>query len=171
VKLDSGELLGWLSSPWYEPPTSLHDGLWLADISASPTYFTQWPDVLHVTDCRIATGYTYDIQAVAIGADIGDEGAYSEAVSLPTSAVWGDVVASCAGGTCAPPDGIVGLSDIMACISKYQGVDVAPITWLDTDPSNGDDTPDRNIGIGDILRAIEGYQGGLYPGLPPLSCP
>jgi len=90
---------------------------------------------------------------------------------LHTPSVWGDTVSSCDGDTCLPPDGIAGLADIVAAINAYQGIDVAPLTWLDVDPSGDDSRPNQVIGLGDILACIDGFQGKSYPGGGPLDCP
>jgi hypothetical protein len=90
---------------------------------------------------------------------------------LNTPSTWGDTVGSCTGDVCQPADGTVGLSDVMAAIKKYQGVDVAPVTWLDLDPSAGYEAANQVIGIGDILANIDGFQGKAYPGDGPLNCP
>jgi hypothetical protein len=163
-------MIGWVGTP-YE-----NGGLMLAEVVAAPVYsdvdFTgEWPGLVHVMGCRIATGQIYVIQAIQAGQDIGDEGSYSEALELHTPSVWGDTVSTCAGNSCEPPNGVVGLDDIMAGIKKYQSIDVAPLTWLDIDPSSGDQMPNQVIGIGDILACIDGFQGEPYPGLGPLGCP
>jgi hypothetical protein len=155
----------WVGTP-YES-----GGLTLADVVAAPVYVDQWPDVVHVTGCEIATDQTYLIQAIALGEDVGDEGNYSEPSALHTPSVWGDTVSPSLGVVCKPPDGIVGLADIMAAIREFQGVDVAPLTWLDIAPSTGSSVPDQVVGLGDIMGAIGGFQGDPYPGLGPLNCP
>jgi hypothetical protein len=48
---------------------------------------------------------------------------------------------------------------------------VAPITWLDDDPSTGDLSPNQTINLGDIQNSIKGFQGQPYPGNGPLGCP
>jgi hypothetical protein len=170
VKLETGELLGWIGEPHESA------GVTLAEIVPEPAYDTlsfsgPWPEVLHVTGCQIATGYTYYVQAITIGQDIANELLYSEVLALHTPSVWGDTVSTCAGNECLPPEGVVGLGDIMAAIKKYQGINVAPLTWLDIDPSTGTQKPNQVIGIGDILGCIEGFQAQLYPGAGPLDCP
>jgi hypothetical protein len=155
----------WVGTP-YES-----GGLTLADVVAAPVYVDQWPDVVHVTGCEIATDQTYLIQAIALDEDVGDEGNYSETLALHTPSVWGDTVSPSLGVVCKPPDGIVGLADIMAGIRKFQGTDVAPLTWLDIAPSSGSSVPDQVVGLGDIMGAIGGFQGDPYPGLGPLNCP
>jgi hypothetical protein len=168
--------------------------MWLAGLSAAPHYEEQWPEVVHVTGCKIAHAafcdvsgthchpntcpggetcvqHSYHIQAIVLGQDIGDEGSYSEVLELNTSSTWGDTVSTCAGNVCLPPNGVVGLDDVQAAIKLYQGIAVAPITWLDIDPSNEGQAPDQNVGIGDILKVIDGFQGQAYSGLGPLNCP
>jgi hypothetical protein len=165
VKLLSGQTLGWVGTP-YESR-----GLWVADVVPSPVYETQWPELMHVTGCEIATGQDYVIQAIALGDDIGQESNFSAGLVLHTPSVWGDTVSTCEGNVCKPPNGVVGLDDIMAGIKKYQSVDVAPVSWLDIAPSTEQDNPNQVIGIGDILACIDGFQGKLYPGDGPLNCP
>ena len=170
VKLDTGETLGWVGAP-YE-----NLGLTLADVVSSPKYSDadfpgEWPEVVHVIGCEIATGQTYMVQAVQMGLDIGNEGMYSEALLLHTPSTWGDTVSTCAGNVCKPPNGVVGLDDVQAAIKLYQGTPVAPLTWLDIHPSNLDQVPDQTVGIGDILKVIDGFQGKPYPGDGPLDCP
>lgn len=194
VKLDTGDLIGWVGEPYYLPAGSQHDGLWLAHIVASPQYENQWPDVVHVTGCGIAHAglcdvsgahcnpnacpdgetcehHSYHVQAIRFGHDIGDEGNYSDALVLHTPSTWGDTVAHCSGGQCEPPDGVPGLADIMTAIGLFQGDHVAPITWLDIAPSGGSDTPDQHVGLADIMGCIAGFQGEPYPGVGPLACP
>jgi hypothetical protein len=59
----------------------------------------------------------------------------------------------------------------MAAITKFQGVDSAPMTWLDIAPSGDADNPDQIVGLGDIMACIGGFQGQPYPGNGPLNCP
>jgi hypothetical protein len=196
VRLSDGTPIGWVGPSYWVAPTPQHDGLWLADIQATPAYEITWPEVVHVIGCEVghsalcddSTGehcgpnncpgglsetcyhHCYQIQAIVLGADIGDEGNYSEALELCTPSVWGDTVSTCAGNVCRPPNGVVGLDDVQAAIKYYQNNRVAPITWLDIDPSNATQTPNQNIGIGDILKVIDGFQGQPYPGDGPKNC-
>ena len=197
-QLDEGTPLGWVGAPYWVEPTSQHDGMWLADIQATPVYEVLWPAMLHVQGCKVAhaslcddsTGehcgpnncpggseetcyqHCYQIQAIEQGKDIGDEGNYTEVLELCTPSTWGDTVSTCAGNKCKPPDGVVGLADVMAAIFYYQNNRVAPIQWLDISPSLGVQSPDQNIGIADILDVIGGFQGGQYPGTGPTgACP
>jgi hypothetical protein len=193
VKLDDGTMLGWVGEPVWQPPTSQHDGMWLSDVVATPYYANPWPDLLQVYTCEVAHAslcdvsgnhcgpnlcsgsetcvhHCYEIQAIVLGDDTEEEGNYSEVLELCTNSVWGDTVGSCPGNVCTPPNGIVNLDDVQAAMKYYENNRVAPITWLDIDPSNGDQCPNQNIGIGDILKAIDGFQGKPYPGNGPKNC-
>jgi hypothetical protein len=165
VRLHGGDVLGWVGTPVQSA------GLWFAEVVSAPVYVGQWPDVVHVTGCVIATDQAYEIQAIPVDQDIANEQNYSEAVVLHTPTVWGDTVSTCEANVCKPPNGLVGLDDIVAAIKKYQAIDVAPLPWLDIDPSTGQSNPNQVIGIGDILACIDGFQGEPYPGDGPLACP
>jgi hypothetical protein len=187
-------VLGWLGEPAFLPPSTQHDGLWLAEIVSTPHYASEWPQVVHATGCEIAHAslssvtrthclpnspppgetcvqHAYHVQAIVLGLDPGDEGNYSEVLELRTPSTWGDTVAGCAGNECLPPNGVVGLDDVQAAVKLYSGIPVAPITWLDIDPSTADQSPNQSIGVGDILKVIDGFQGKPYSGLGPLGCP
>jgi hypothetical protein len=165
ISLAGGTVLGWAGEPFQGA------GLWLADVVPTPVYTDPWPDVLHVSDCEIGTGYTYEVQAIGQGQDIGDENSYSAPTALHTPSQWGDVVATCPGDVCLPPQGAVNLDDIMAGVARFQGVNNAPLTWLDIDPSAGTDKPNQIVGLQDILRCVDGFQGAAYPGDGPTGCP
>jgi hypothetical protein len=170
VRLQGGAVLGWVGAP------DQNAGLWLAEVVALPVYedidFTgTWPTTVHVSDCEVATGETYEIQAIALGQDIGNEANYSEPLVLHTPTKWGDVVAQCPGDVCTPPQGIANLDDIMAKIKKFQAIPVAPLMWLDDDPSAGSESPNQVINLGDIMNSVRGFQGEPYPGDGPLGCP
>jgi hypothetical protein len=194
VKLDTGDLIGWVGSPYYVPATAQHSGLWLADIVSVPQYAYDWPEVVHVRGCGVAHAaacdvsgvhcgpntcpgsetcvlHSYHVQAIRRGQDIAEEDNYSDVLILHTPSAWGDTVAECPGGVCGPPDGICGLNDIMAAINLFQGKPTAPITWLDVAPSTGLHEPDLSIGLGDIMACIAGFQGEPYAGSGPLDCP
>jgi hypothetical protein len=165
-----GFCLGWVGAPYDS------NGITLADVVAAPVYADidfvgDWPELVNVTGCKIATGQNYQIETIQYGQDIGDEHMYSDPLELRTPTKWGDVVGTCPGEVCSPPQGIANLDDIMAKIKRFQAVPVAPITWLDDDPSDGDETPNQTINLGDIMVSIHGFQGEPYPGLGPMDCP
>jgi hypothetical protein len=139
-----------------------------------PEYYRtteEWPSLLHVSDCEVATGQIYCVQAIFDGAHPALEANYSPCLRLNTPAKWGDVIKACPGDVCTPPQGIACLDDIMAKIKLYQGIPVAPRTWLDDGPSHGSQSPNQVINLDDIQNSIRGFQGQPYPGDGPLDCP
>jgi hypothetical protein len=165
----TGFCLGWVGTPY------TNAGLQLADVVPAPVYAGidfpgDWPNVLHVSDCEIATGTTYEIEAILHGDDLADPTSYSEALVLITPTKWGDVVGTCPADVCQPPQGTANLDDIMAKIKRFQAIPVAPLTWLDDDPSTGDLSPNQTINLGDIMNSVYGFQGQPYPGNGPMGC-
>ena len=165
----ASQCLGWVGQP-VEHAGSMFASLVPSPIYADIDFAGEWPDVVHVSGCEIATGQTYLVQAIRAGQDMGDDGNYSLAVELHTPTVWADVVSTCFNNDCLPPDGAVGIDDVLAGITKFQGFDNAPITWLDIDPSMGSGVPNLAIDIGDILATLGGFQGESYPGDGPTGC-
>ena len=158
IRLQDGTVLGWLGAPYDA------SGLTVADVVDAPVYQVVWPDVVHACDCEIATGHLYEVQAIRQGVTVGNEVNYSAPLLLHTPSAWGDVVSTCFDNLCLPADGAVGVDDILAIIVKFQGIDNAPLTWLDIDANQG-------IGVADILGSLGGFQGDKYPGADPLDCP
>ena len=164
-------LLSGVAGPWWVgPPAVGGGGLMLASLQATPHYSTAWPVEVHITDCEVASNNTYLVQAIAAGADIGDPGNYSATLEVRTPTVWGDTVSTCFSNVCYPADGSGGIDDILAAIAKFQGVNNAPLTWLDIDPSTGSAIPNQQVNIGDILGTLDGFQGKPYPGNGPGGC-
>ena len=163
------ECLGWVGEPFE------NGGLMLAHVVSAPVFAGSdfagnWPDEVNVTGCKIATAQVYYVDAIQLGQNLALEDNYSEAVELRTTTTWGDVVSTCFNNNCLPPQGQVGVDDILALIARFQGINNAPLVWLDLDPSTGVDLPNQQINIGDILSAIAGFQGEGYPGCGPLDC-
>jgi hypothetical protein len=158
---------------WVGPP----DASGISVLQSTPEY-RDWAldgEVVHVTRCEIAPGWTYLIQAIEIGEEIGDEGNFSPALILPTGPVWADVVSTCPNGVCAPPEGDAytqpNIDDVLAIVNAFQGIENAPLTWLDIDPVVGDGHPEGIVLIGDVLAVVNAFSGDPYPGLGPLNCP
>ena len=200
VKLDDGTILGWVGTP-VPDGTDGFGTYMIAPLVTDPGaafYAPAWDEVVHVYGCKIAhaslsditeahcdpnivpgeacVSHPYHIQAIVLGSDIADEGNYSEALVLPTTRMWGDVVGTCPGNVCRPPNHIMSLDDILSQINYFGNPmavpGVAPMPWLDLAPSNGIQTPSHTIGLGDILAVINGYQGGQYAGFGPKgACP
>jgi predicted outer membrane repeat protein len=169
-------VLGWVGEPTFNPI----EGILTAVVSDFPVYnmidfHGGWPGVLHVAGCQIAPERTYLIQAIASEQSIDDESNYPEPLALPTSPVWGDVVSACPHGICSPPEGDPftqpNIDDVLALVNAFQGVDNAPLTWLDIDPVAGDGYPEGMVVIGDVLAVVLAFQGEPYPGDGPLGCP
>ena len=121
-------------------------------------------------DDETCVQHPYHIQGIAVGQDIGDEDNYSEVLVLHTPSTWGDTVSG-SGPSMSPPDGVVGLADIMSAIAYFQGdTTIAPLTWVDIAPSTWDDSPDQVVGLLDIMGAICGFCGCEYSGDGPLGC-
>ena len=55
-------------------------------------------------------------------------------------------------------------------MNAFQGVDNAPLTWLDIDPVADDGYPEGVVAIGDVLQVVNAFTGDLYPGNGPLGC-
>jgi subtilisin family serine protease len=169
-------LLGWVGEPALNPIA----GVWTALVVDSPIYEGvdfegDWPEVVHVTDCVVAPGETYLIQAIASGQPIEDEDYYSEALALQTAPVWGDVVTGCPNDVCSPPQGDPltqpNIDDVLALVNAFQGVPNAPLAWLDIDPVFADGYPEGVVTIGDVLAVVNAFTGQPYPGDGPLGCP
>ncbi len=160
----------WVGSPYEEA------GFTVADIVDGPVYadtdFTgDWPELVNVTGCEIATNQTYLVQAIAEGQEITEDANYSAAIALHTPEVWGDVVSTCLYHNCEPPQGEVNIDDILAAIAAFQSSNNDPLTWFDIAPALGDGIPNQMVDIDDILATIQGFQSKVYPGLGPLDCP
>jgi cysteine-rich repeat protein len=158
---------------WMGPPNE--DGISYLQATPEYRYWNLEGTVVHVTECQIAPGQTYLVQAIAIGDDTGDEGNYSTALGLHTAPIWGDVVAGCPNDVCTPPQGDPltqpDIDDVLALVNAFVGVNNAPFTWLDIDPVVGDGYPEGMVTIGDVLTVVNAFSGQPYPGLGPLDCP
>ncbi len=170
-------LQGGCAGPWWVGQPYQDVGLDLANVVQDPVYAGvapfngEWPNVLHVTGCEIATGQTYTVQAIMVGSEITDEGNYSDATELHTPELWGDVVSTCMNYNCQPPQGEVNIDDILAGIAAFQSLNNNPLTWFDIAPALDYGVPNQMVDIDDILANIQGFQSKSYPGLGPLNCP
>jgi C1A family cysteine protease len=169
-------LMGWVGEPTFSPTA----GIWFSIVVTEPVYSGvdfegDWPEVVHVTGCKIAPGGTYLIQAIVQGQSIGDESNYSEPLALPTAPVWADVVSACPNDVCTPPQGDPltqpNIDDVLGLVNAFQGIDNAPLTWMDLDPVVEDGYPEGVVVIGDVLAVVNAFVGQSYPGWGPLGCP
>ena len=161
-------ILGWVGPP---------NGNAIAYLQEEPEY-RDWSldeSVIHVTECEIAPGETYLVQAILEGPSVGDESNYTAPLALPTAPVWGDVVSACPYDVCEPPQGDPftqpNIDDVLALVNAFQGVENAPLTWLDVDPVVGNGCPEGTITIGDVLVVVNAFTGQPYPGDGPVDCP
>ncbi len=172
VQLSTGETLGWVGPPQQMdiagPETSPQ---WLSHLSDTAHYM-DWTTVgtVHLGDCEISPGMTYEIQAIVSGSDEADEASYSQALVLGTVASYGDVV----GGTVGtPPDTNRNFKDISAVVQGFQSTQSEPKVWLDL--QGGTETPEvpdfSDISFSDINAAVAGFQGAVYPYAAPCDCP
>ena len=166
VSLQGGGAGPW----WVGEPAVGGAGLMMASLQATPYYSAAWPAEVNVVGCEVASAQTYLVQAIVDGASTGDEGNYSSELEVRTPSTWGDTVSTCFGNVCYPADGAGGIDDILASIAKFQGINNAPLTWLDIDPSTGTSLPNQQVNIGDILGSLDGFQGKPYPGNGPGGC-
>lgn len=174
VKVATGDgdvVVGWVGEPTTVNVVGPECGILgnsqlTAEIESAP-YYTDWSglssSLVHVGGCAVSPGRTYMVQSIALGADSGDEGSYSDVLTLPTVPVYGDVTSG--GGVAGAPDGNANLTDVQACILGFQNQQSAPKVWLDLEGS-----PSAIINLADAFSAVQGFQGGAYPGDDPCTC-
>lgn len=134
-------------------------------------FYTDWnaaAAVIQIADCEVAPDSIYAIQAIAEGQDIGNEAAYSAALTLPTAS-WGDTNGPRVAGLWTPPEGVGNFDDIFALVFAFQNTPEAPPqSWADIDG----EVPNGVVNNADVLFAIVGgLQGNPYPFAAPQSCP
>jgi hypothetical protein len=168
--------MGWLDAPTLDPLS----GIRTSRVTDYPVYAHadfpgEWPEILHVTGCKIVPGWTYWVQNILLGQSTASQSNYSDPLVVPTTAIWGDVVGQCPGNDCTPPQGDPytqpDIDDVLALVSAFIGIDNAPLTWLDVDPVVDFGHPDGLISIGDVLAVVKAFVGEPYPGSDPFSCP
>jgi subtilisin-like proprotein convertase family protein len=131
-----------------------------ANLQAAP-HCMDWSTVgvMHVFDEEIVPGGQYDIQAIHCDCDPGSEASYSAALTVFTTR-WGDLVGSCAGQSCTPPDGDADFEDISALVDKYKGL---PGAVQKARADLAGDVPDAVINFLDISSAVDAFRGLAYP--------
>ncbi|MGB0715316.1 MAG: hypothetical protein ACPGXK_05525 [Phycisphaerae bacterium] len=144
-----------------------------ARVDADPHYmdWTLVPSgIISVGDCEISPGHEYLVQAIIDGASITDENAYSDPLSLPTCAHWGDVTGGGSPGD--PPNGArATFVDVFAIVLGFQTNGNEPKDWLDTDPMTGSAAPNLIVALDDAFSGVQSFQGGIYQGPDPQDCP
>ncbi len=122
--------------------------------------------LLHIGDINIVPDAEYEIQAVACGCDMTDEGSFSDPLPVLTSR-HGDTLDDCAACPCGDPDGAINVIDCLGVIARFVNAPCAPLkTRVDLEPA----VPDRQINTPDILECIAGFQGLPYSFSAPSSC-
>ncbi len=154
VRLAGGTELGWASEP---------DGNGVSRVVGAPYYTNAWPDPAYISDCEIAQGYTYWVDSVLDGADVGNPNDYSVVLELPTTSLWADV-----SDVRWPPDGARRLNEIFRVLDAYTGEgNQLPIAWVDLGP----EVPDFVVNYADVVHAMAGFRGLSYPFVVPSDCP
>jgi choice-of-anchor B domain-containing protein len=175
VSVDTGfgpVVLGWVDQPFGWEVTGPECGLLgnnqlVSRISDTP-FYTDWSaldsEIVLLGDCHISPGHTYFIEAIAVGGDTGDEGAYSAALTLGTTPKFGDV--NNGGAVAGPPDGFANLVDVQSCILGFQAAQNSPKSWLEL----ADAVPGLVVNLSDAFTAVLAFQGSDYPHDDPCTC-
>ena len=154
---ESRGVLGWVGEP---------DADGIASIVAEPYFTGDWPEVVHVGDCRIVPAAVYEVRAS------GDGVMLTNALELPTiTSPNGKYWCDCVGpfiGEWSWPDGNVTMDDIMAAVQVFQAAPSAPhVTCVDVDAQE----PNKVVNMTDIMRIAQGFGGEPYPFCDPGACP
>lgn len=162
---------------WVDAPSSISEVSSLTD-ATPPTFYgallscdahcRDWGtiDLLHVSSDAIVPGGQYEIQAIDCTCSTADEGSYSAALALPTSA-RGDVVGDCAVTPCTPPNGRIDFVDISAVVEKFRNLPGAPIKARADLAGN---VPDRVIDFLDISETVDAFRALPYNFDGPPGC-
>jgi len=125
--------------------------------------------LLHVTDCEIVPGATYNVQAIDCDCNPGNEANYSEPLTINTS-MWGDICNTYDGTHWTAPNGTIDVTlDVTACLEKFKNSFGAPIkARADVDPN----TVDWKVNIStDVTQILDAFKGQPYPFAGPGTCP
>jgi hypothetical protein len=132
-------------------------------LSTTPVFQTteEW-GTTSVIDERVVPGTAYHLQC-----DYGEPGA--PVLSRPrvvTTEAWGDTVGEFTGSGWTPPDGTIGIMDIVAIVDKFRDLPTAPpIYWVDLiglGSSGVECAPDQRIDIIDAVGAVDAFGGKTY---------
>ncbi|MBI4717282.1 MAG: hypothetical protein HY763_05720 [Planctomycetes bacterium] len=149
VRRAADDRIGWVDAP---------DAAGISRLAGAPV-FRVWPEpVIRVTGCEIAPQNSYDIQSTPDGSTL------SIPLTLATTDLpgltWGDCVGALVGGSFTPPNGIVNILDVFACVLGFQqAANVAPGTWTDVAPA----CPDANTDFLDTYWVFKAFQALPYP--------
>jgi len=127
--------------------------------------------LLHVTDCEIVPGGTYDVQAIHCDCDPSGEVNYSEPLTIHTSP-WGNLCGPYdlpSNKWSEPDEGVDVTVDVTACLDKFKNVFGALIKpRSDVDPN----VPDGKINVStDVTCILDAFKNYPYPFTGPGTCP
>jgi len=147
--------------------------LFASQLECAP-YYRDWSlvDLLHVSDAEIVPSSIYEVQSIAEGLDINNEGNYSFVGTMAT-ARWGDVTApfSTPSGLQLPDYG-----DISVLVNKFKGAAGAPVKaralLAGSDPEGrGIISLSDDVGFMHIAACYDAFSGLGYPYSGPEPCP
>ncbi|UCC31590.1 MAG: hypothetical protein JSU86_04785, partial [Phycisphaerales bacterium] len=107
----------------------------------------------------------YEVQVARDDCDLNVDGSYSDPLVI-TMSPWGDVVGSCAGYPCTPPDGSVGIpTDVTGLLDKFKNLGPPQFNPALTKARADLDyaTPNKRIDISDVTFCLDAFRGDLYP--------
>lgn len=156
--------VGWVFEP---------DGQDIAGLSATPAVQTWSGSVIHVGDCAVIPGATYEVRSTP------DIITYSPPFTVSTAAppldkFWGDTVGTLESGAWTPPNGFMNVNDITAALQYIQALPSAPpLTWVDVQSvSSGNPCLNRLVNTSDVFMLVKAFQADAYPfTTDPATCP
>ncbi|UCC31902.1 MAG: hypothetical protein JSU86_06415, partial [Phycisphaerales bacterium] len=104
----------------------------------------------------------YEVQVARDDGDLNVDDSYSDPLVI-TMSTWADVVRSCAGWPCTPPDGTTGIpTDVTAVLDKFKNLGPPSIPCeavmkvrADVDPN----FPDWLVNISDVTFVLDAFRG------------
>lgn len=134
-----------------------------ATLQCAPFYADWGPiGVVQAYHRSLLPGGTYEIRVIEETCPTSGESNYSLPLSVDSSR-WGDVVKDCQANPCTPPEGVVGIVDVVAILDKFRNAVGAPMkVRADLHP----ETPDRLITISDVTSALDAFRAAAYPFTP-----
>lgn len=143
-------------------------------VQSAPVFRVWNESILHVGDCEIQPGATYEIRATTDGVT------FSEPLTVTTSAQpsggkdWGDITGVNNGTTWTPPNGIANVNDILAIRSFITQIDpIPPFYRVNLQAiSTADSCLNSFVNTADTFMAILAVSGQPYPFVDaPAMCP
>ena len=158
----------WVGDPFEVSELSAESGAMAPTFTAAPLTcepsFRDWGSLgrIQVVGEPVVPGAVFIVQAISEGCFGAGEFIYSTALSVSTTR-YGDVTEYCGPGVCDPPDGAVGISDVLSLIAKFSNVSNAVRkARADMIPS----CVDFLIDIADVLDGLRAFSGLPYQFTP-----